>query len=127
MVRQLGQTTLGIVRDTGDFTLFCGRAFLSLTTSRRLPRRILRAVYEQGAVCLPVIAIVGVFTGLVLGLQGYHVLSRFGSEGLLGTLVSLSLVREMAPVLAALMLVGQAGSAFAAELGIQRNTEQIAA
>jgi len=62
MVRQLGQTTLGIVRDTGDFTLFCGRAFLSLSKTRRLPRRILRAVYEQGAVCLPVIAIVGVFT-----------------------------------------------------------------
>jgi phospholipid/cholesterol/gamma-HCH transport system permease protein len=60
-------------------------------------------------------------------LQGYHVLSRFGSEGLLGTMVSLSLVREMAPVLAALMLIGQSGSALAAELGIQRNTEQIAA
>lgn len=73
------------------------------------------------------ILIVGLFTGLVLGLHGYHVLSRFGSEGLLGTLVSLSLVREMAPVLAALMLVGQAGSALAAELGIQRNSEQIAA
>jgi phospholipid/cholesterol/gamma-HCH transport system permease protein len=67
------------------------------------------------------------FTGLVLGLQGYHVLSRFGSEGLLGALVSLSLVREMAPVLAALMLIGQAGSALAAELGMQRNTEQIVA
>lgn len=58
---------------------------------------------------------------------GYHVLSRFGSQGLLGTLVSLSLVREMGPVLAALMLIGQAGSALAAELGIQRNTEQIVA
>lgn len=77
--------------------------------------------------CLPVVLIVGVFTGLVLGLQGYYVLNRFGSEGLLGALVSLSLVREMAPVLAALMLVGQAGSALAAELGIQRNSEQIAA
>jgi phospholipid/cholesterol/gamma-HCH transport system permease protein len=74
-----------------------------------------------------VILIVGMFTGLVLGLQGYHVLSRFGSEGLLGALVSLSLVREMAPVLAALMLIGQAGSALAAELGMQRNTEQIVA
>jgi len=63
----------------------------------------------------------------VLGLQGYYVLNRFGSEGLLGALVSLSLVREMAPVLAALMLVGQAGSALAAELGIQRNSEQIVA
>ncbi len=127
VIQFLGSAVIAIVRDAGDFTLFCGRSFASLPKTRKLPRRILRAVYEQGAVCLPVIAIVGVFTGLVLGLQGYHVLSRFGSEGLLGTLVSLSLVREMAPVLAALMLVGQAGSAFAAELGIQRNTEQIAA
>jgi len=63
----------------------------------------------------------------VLGLQGYYVLDRFGSQGLLGALVSLSLVREMAPVLTALMLVGQAGSALAAELGIQRNSEQIVA
>jgi phospholipid/cholesterol/gamma-HCH transport system permease protein len=82
---------------------------------------------EQGVRCLPVILIVGAFTGLVLGLQGYYVLNRFGSESLLGTLVSLSLVRELGPVLAALMLVGQAGSALAAELGIQRNSEQIAA
>ena len=65
---------------------------------------------------MPVILIVGVFTGLVLGLQGYYVLHRFGSESLLGALVSLSLVREMGPVLAALMLVGQAGSALAARI-----------
>lgn len=88
---------------------------------------MLRAFYEQGTLCLPVILIVGIFTGLVLGLQGYYVLSRFGSESLLGALVSLSLIREMAPVLAALMIVGQAGSALAAELGIQRNSEQIVA
>jgi len=127
MIQSLGQKNLEIVRGIGDFSLFCGKTVLSIPKSRKLMRRILRAVFEQGAVCLPVILIVGVFTGLVLGLQGYHVLSRFGSSGLLGTLVSLSLVREMAPVLAALMLVGQAGSALAAELGIQRNTEQIAA
>ncbi len=109
----------------GDFALFVGGSFQAAAKTRRLPRRFFRALYEQGALCLPVIAIVGAFTGLVLGLQGYHVLNRFGSEGLLGALVSLSLVREMAPVLAALMLVGQAGSALAAELGIQRNSEQI--
>ena len=107
--------------------MFIFAAFHGSVRARRLPRRIIRAFYEQGALCLPVILIVGIFTGLVLGLQGYHVLSRFGSEGLLGALVSLSLVREMAPVLAALMIVGQAGSALAAELGIQRNSEQIVA
>jgi phospholipid/cholesterol/gamma-HCH transport system permease protein len=111
----------------GDFALFIARSLAAISSTRRLPSRIGRAVYEQGFRCLPVILIVGLFTGLVLGLQGYYVLNRFGSEGLLGALVSLSLVREMAPVLAALMLVGQAGSALAAELGIQRNSEQIVA
>lgn len=127
MVHLLGRKTLGVIQGIGEFSLFLGKSFGALTQTRKLPRRIVRSIYEQGAVCLPVVAIVGLFTGLVLGLQGYHILSRFGSEGLLGTMVSLSLVREMAPVLAALMLIGQSGSALAAELGIQRNTEQIAA
>ncbi len=127
MVRLLGQHTVRIISSFGDFALFTGASFRAVAGSRRLPRRIVRAVYEQGTLCLPVILIVGAFTGLVLGLQGYYVLNRFGSEGLLGALVSLSLVREMGPVLAALMLVGQAGSALAAELGIQRNSEQITA
>jgi phospholipid/cholesterol/gamma-HCH transport system permease protein len=116
-----------MVQALGDFSLFTGRAFGGAVGARQLGRRVVRAMFEQGVRCLPVIVIVGLFTGLVLGLQGYYVLNRFGSEGLLGTLVSLSLVRELGPVLAALMLVGQAGSALAAELGIQRNTEQIAA
>ena len=127
MVTLLGRRTLQLISGLGDFALFTGESFRSVRESRRLPRRIARAIYEQGALCLPVIVIVGMFTGLVLGLQGYYVLNRFGSTGLLGALVSLSLVREMAPVLAALMLVGQAGSALAAELGIQRNSEQIVA
>lgn len=127
MVETLGRQTLLVISRLGDFALFVGRSLRATTATRRLPRRVVRAVYEQGALCLPVILIVGAFTGMVLGLQGYHVLNRFGSEGLLGALVALSLVREMAPVLAALMLVGQAGSALAAELGIQRNSEQIVA
>lgn len=127
MLRTVGRHTLSIVHALGDFALFIGRSFRAAVGSRKLVRRILRAVFEQGARCLPVILIVGTFTGLVLGLQGYYVLNKFGSEGLLGTLVSLSLIREMGPVLAALMIVGQAGSALAAELGIQRNSEQIAA
>ncbi|MDB6119573.1 MAG: transporter permease, partial [Verrucomicrobiaceae bacterium] len=123
----VGLHTLSLVHDLGDFVLFMGSSFRAAPGSPKLGRRILRSFYEQGVVCLPVILIVGAFTGLVLGLQGYYVLNRFGSTGLLGTLVSLSIVRELGPVLAALMLVGQAGSALAAELGIQRNTEQIAA
>lgn len=127
MVHLIGRRFLDLVSGLGDFALFTGKCFRASFLTRRLSRRVIRSLYEQGTVCLPVILIVGVFTGLVLGLQGYHVLNRFGSSGLLGALVSLSLVREMAPVLASLMLVGQAGSALAAELGMQRQTEQIVA
>lgn len=123
----MGRSALSIVQGFGDYALFVAISFASVFRTRRLPRRIIRSIHEQGWRCLPVIIIVGIFTGMVLGLQGYYVLNRFGSVGLLGALVSLSLVREMGPVLAALMLVGQAGSALAAELGIQRNSEQIVA
>lgn len=127
MVGSIGRFTIARVAGLGGFAVFLGASLRATLGARHLAGRIGRSVYEQGFRCLPVILIVGLFTGLVLGLQGYHVLNRFGSEGLLGALVSLSLVREMAPVLAALMLVGQAGSALAAELGIQRNSEQIVA
>ncbi len=125
MIRPLGRTTLGVVAEIGDYALFTSRALVSAAGAPRLGRRLVRAAHEQGVRCLPVVLIVGGFTGLVLGLQGYYVLARFGSEGLLGTLVSLTLVRELAPVLASLMVIGQAGSAVAAEIGIQRNSEQI--
>ncbi len=125
LISALGRGTLRVVSETGDLATFTLRGFASAIGSRRLGRRLVRAIYEQGVRCLPVILIVGLFTGLVLGLQGYHTLNRFGSTGLLGQLVALTLVRELGPVLAALMLVGQAGSALTAELGIQRNSEQI--
>ena len=72
-----------------------------------------------------VILFTGAFTGMVLGLQGYYTLRKFGSEGLLGSAVALSLIRELGPVLAALMVIGRAGSAICAEIGIMRNSEQI--
>jgi len=121
----LGQATLRNLAEAGNFARFTTRGFSSAVGSRRLGRRLVRSVYEQGVRCLPVILIVGLFTGLVLGLQGYHTLRDFSAASMLGPLVANSLVRELAPVLAALMLVGQAGSALVAELGIQRNSEQI--
>jgi phospholipid/cholesterol/gamma-HCH transport system permease protein len=127
MLALLGKHTLAAVAEMGDLALFTGRTLVAAKGARRLGRRVLMALREQGVRCMPVILIVGLFTGLVLGLQGYFVLVRFGSKGALGTLVALTLTRELAPVLAAIMIVGQAGSALASELGIQRNSEQIAA
>lgn len=123
--RQIGRETLARITALGGMTLFASEALVGGTRSRGLAGRIVRAIHDHGVRCTPVVIVVGLFTGLVLGLQGYHVLSRFGSESLLGSMVSLTLTRELAPVLAALTIVGQAGSALAAGLGIQRHTEQI--
>jgi len=126
-IGKLGSVFLERTSTIGAFTVFAAQALFASAFTRRLARRVALAIEEIGIRCVPVILVVGIFTGLVLGLQGYFVLARFGSKGALGTLVSLTLIRELAPVLAAMMIVGQAGSALASELGIQRNSEQITA
>lgn len=88
-------------------------------------RRIVKQLSFIGVKSLFVIVLTAAFTGMVLGLQGYYTLRKFGSEGLLGSAVALSLIRELGPVLSALMVTGRAGSALAAEIGIMRITEQI--
>jgi phospholipid/cholesterol/gamma-HCH transport system permease protein len=125
LLQSVGQNSLTMVAGFGDFAAFTTRAVAAAPVARHLGRRLIRAIHEQGVRCVPVVTIVGLFAGLVLGLQGYYVLARFGSAGMLGTFVSLTLTRELAPVLGALMIVGQAGSAMAAEIGIHRNSEQI--
>jgi len=125
MLRTLGRTVLQSIRTAGRFARFAGAGLRSVIGTRRLGRKFLTAVHELGFRCLPVVLAVAFFTGLVLALQLHHILVRFGAEELLGPAVALSLVRELGPVLTALMIVGQAGSALASELGHQRNAEQI--
>ena len=125
LLRVVGRDSLAVVATFGDFATFVSQAITAAPATRGLGPRWVHAVYEQGVRCVAVVTTVGLFAGLVLGLQGYYVLTRFGSAGMLGPLVSLTLTRELAPVLAALVIVGQAGSAIAAELGIHRNSEQI--
>ena len=116
---------MAVLAELGEISLFgCGALRGFLGQRRRLAKLIL-AVHEIGVRCVPIVATVGLFTGLVMGLQLYYTLVKFGAESALGTAVALSLIRELGPVLTALMVVGQAGSALASELGIQRNDEQI--
>ncbi|KAF0193135.1 MAG: putative ABC transport system permease protein [Gammaproteobacteria bacterium] len=86
---------------------------------------IVRQIRFIGAGSIFVIGVTGAFTGMVLALQGYYTLTKFGSEDLLGSAVALSLIRELGPVLTALMVIGRAGSAICAEIGIMRTSEQI--
>ena len=88
---------------------------------------LVREIYKVGARSLPIIAVGGAFVGLVLTLQGYRTLTTYGAVDALSTLLGLSLYRELAPVLTALLFIGRAGSSIAAELGLMRATDQIKA
>lgn len=96
------------------------------TSIRRFPLTV-REIYFAGVLSLVIILVSGLFVGVVLALQGYDTLVRYGSSEVLGVLVALSLVRELGPVVAALLFASRAGSAITAEIGLMKATEQIAA
>lgn len=124
-VGRVGRATLSFIAETGRIGLFSARA-LSLMPQRPFrARAVLEQIQFVGNRSVLIVALTSAFTGLVLTLQGYNALLRFGAEQMVGALVALSLVRELAPVLAALMISARAGSAIAATLGNMRVTEQM--
>jgi len=125
MIERLGAFVLDGIVDLGDFALFLLYSVAYVFLPPYKPRLWVRQIRIIGADSLFLIILIGGFTGMVLGLQGYNTLRRFGSEGALGTVVALVLVRELGPVLAAIMLTARAGSAMAAELGSMQASEQI--
>jgi phospholipid/cholesterol/gamma-HCH transport system permease protein len=125
LIVDFGEFILDGIDALGQFILFLISAAWYALTPPYKPRLIVRQIRTIGAESFFLIVLVSAFTGMVLGLQGYNELRQFGSEGALGTLVALTLVRELGPVLAALMIAARAGSAMAAELGSMQTTEQI--
>lgn len=108
----------------GASAIFLFLAILKIFRRKQAPK-IIQQIYFIGAKSTMIIMLVGLFTGMVMGLQSYLALAKVGAEGALGTLVALSLVRELGPVLTAIMIAARAGSAITAEIGIQRISEQI--
>lgn len=121
----LGRHTLFLIREMGRIAVFFGDGFLHIFSFPFQFFKIIQQTHFIGMKSVPVICLTGLSTGMVLGLQGYYTLVKFGSEGLLGAAVSLTLIREMGPVLTAIMVTARAGSAVAAEIGIMRISEQI--
>lgn len=121
----LGRWVLAQLGDLGALAIFTIRALAAMVAPPLGPRKVLAQMYTIGASSIFVISLVALFSGMVLGLQGYYTLVKFGSEGLLGAAVALTLIRELGPVLTAIMIIARAGSAMAAEIGIMRISEQI--
>ena len=93
----------------------------------RRPRLLGQQLFAVGVLSVLIISVSGIFVGMVLGLQGFYILSQFGAEATLGVMVAASLVRELGPVVTALLFAGRAGSALTAEIGLMKATEQLSA
>ena len=126
-IEKLGDRTIQGVWRIGFASRFMLAVLLHSGTAYRRFGLTIREMYFTGVLSLIIILVSGLFVGMVLGLQGYETLQRFGSESALGTLVALSLVRELGPVLAGLLFASRAGSAITAEIGLMKATEQLSA
>lgn len=120
----IGRAVIHWIDTLGSATIFLFLALWKTFRARQLSK-VIHQIYYIGARSTAIIMLISLFTGMVLGLQSYHALVTFGAQGAVGTLVSLSLIRELGPVLTAIMITARAGSAITAEIGIQRISEQI--
>ena len=126
-LRGIGSRVINAVWRIGYASRFFMMTLFYSGLSFRRFRLTIREIFFSGVMSLIIILVAGMFVGMVLGLQGYETLKRYGSESALGSLVALSLVRELGPVLAALLFASRAGSAMTAEIGLMKATEQISA
>lgn len=125
--RELFDNLRGFVVTVGKVALFLGRLVAQVPAALLRPRFIIEQIFNAGALSLVIIMTCGLFVGMVLGLQGYDLLQRFGSEDALGTGAALALIKELGPVVTALLFAGRAGTALASEIGLMRATDQLAA
>ncbi|MFD2234145.1 MlaE family ABC transporter permease [Phaeospirillum tilakii] len=125
VLAQLGRVFLGFLAQIGRVSAFTAVALSHTVRPPFYPRLILRQMIEIGYFSLPVVGLTAIFTGMVLALQSYTGFARFSAEGAVATVVVLSMTRELAPVLAGLMVAGRVGAAMAAEIGTMRVTEQL--
>ncbi|MCG8636974.1 MAG: ABC transporter permease [Desulfobacterales bacterium] len=121
----IGASAIYKTESAGRLAIFLASGVVQILTPPFQFSKILEQVWFIGAKSMFVIALTGLFTGMVLGLQGYHTLVRFGSEAALGSAVAMTMIRELGPVLSAIMIAARAGSAMAAEIGVMRMSEQI--
>src|SRR5689334_21098177 len=124
-VAEVGFRSLNFVQQLGRMAVFAASIVKAALTPPLRFGLYVRELYKLGVLSLLIICVSGLTVGMVLGLQGYHTLVRFGAAQSLGAVVGLSLIRELGPVLTALLVTGRAGSATTAEIGAMVATEQL--
>ncbi|MCQ8116965.1 lipid asymmetry maintenance ABC transporter permease subunit MlaE [Methylomonas rosea] len=124
-LQNLGKTTRSSFAKLGRASFFLSHTLTGISDVVPRPNLLIKQVYSVGVLSFLIITISGLFVGMVLGLQGFNILSDFGAEESLGVMVAASLVRELGPVVSALLFAGRAGSALTAEIGLMKATEQL--
>lgn len=127
LLRELTDSAGDFTATVGGVTVFLGRVLRQTPQALLRPSLIVDQIHNAGALSLVIIMTCGLFVGAVLGLQGYNLLLRFGSEDALGTAAALALIKELGPVVTALLFAGRAGTALASEIGLMRATDQLTA
>lgn len=126
-IEVLGERTLALFAGLGRMAFFVAGLLPALPYAFVRFELLVKQLYVAAVLSLPIILTAGLFVGMVLSLQGYNVLVDYNSEEAVGTMTALSLLRELGPVVAALLFAGRAGSALTAEIGLMRSTEQLSA
>lgn len=124
-IQQLGKATIDFISGLGRAVIVLVSALLHVPNLRKGTPLLFQQLYSVGVMSLIIIVVSGGFIGMVLALQGYTILVSYGAEASLGPMVALSLLRELGPVVAALLFAGRAGSALTAEIGLMKATEQL--
>ena len=124
-IRLLGKAGLDVLEALGRSTIFLVHVLFGRNRLGNGFQRLVKQLYSVGVMSLAIIVVSGVFIGMVLALQGYNILSDYGSEQAVGQMVALTLLRELGPVVTALLFAGRAGSALTAEIGNMKSTEQL--
>jgi phospholipid/cholesterol/gamma-HCH transport system permease protein len=127
LLSRIGGSVRSGLADIGEATRLMGRLLVLVPVALARFRLVSDQILFLGNYSLAIISVSGLFVGFVLGLQGYYTLQRYGSSEALGLLVALSLVRELGPVVTALLFAGRAGTALTAEIGLMKSGEQLAA
>jgi phospholipid/cholesterol/gamma-HCH transport system permease protein len=127
VIGELRRSLIGALAGLGDVSLFFLRVIGDAPRALLRFDLIAKQVFNSGGLSLVIIMLSGLFVGMVLGLQGFELLRRFGSEEALGTAAAIGLVRELGPVITALLFAGRAGTALASEIGLMRATDQLSA
>jgi len=124
-IQALGQNFISLLSGLGRAVVLLMSALLHVPNVRKGFPLLVKQLYSVGVLSLIIVVVSGLFIGMVISLQGYTILVGYGAEGSLGPMVALSLLRELGPVVAALLFAGRAGSALTAEIGLMKATEQL--